>query len=120
MSHDLDAGPRRARELFSRAAEGLDHGMAFRLRRARAQAQQAPARASRFAVLVPAGVAAAAALALVLTWWVPAGERPPTAVDLAATPIEEPQDIDALMAGDDDLAMYAWLADAPVATGRLR
>jgi ferric-dicitrate binding protein FerR (iron transport regulator) len=108
-----DAGPRRTRDLFDRASNGLDHGMAFRLRRARAQAQQPPARRPAFSGLVPAGLAAAALLAVGIVWWQPApGPAPVTAV----AAVSDQQEIEQLLASDEDPELYAWLADAPVAT----
>jgi hypothetical protein len=106
-----DTGPSRARDLFARASDSLDHGMAFRLRRARAQAQQPARRKPAFSALVPAGVAAAAALALGIAWWLP----PPAPT--AAPALSDQQEIDLLLASDEDPELYAWLADAPVATG---
>lgn len=112
MSHDpVDRGPR---DLFERASAGLDQGMAFRLRRARQQALQpsapAPARGVRW--LVPSGAFAAAALALGVAWW-----SPPTPVVAPDTPLAGNAEIEQLLESDEDPALYAWLADAPVATG---
>jgi ferric-dicitrate binding protein FerR (iron transport regulator) len=100
-----------ARELFDRASSRLDQDVASRLRRARRDALAAPAPRSR-AMMVPAGAFAAAVLALGLAWWMPPASSPPDlAQDNQAT-----AEIDALMA-DEDADLYAWLAEAPVATG---
>lgn len=103
-----------ARDLFERASARVDHGTAFRLRRARQDALQAQAQARPrgFAGLVPAGAFAAAVLALGLAWWMP--QRPDVAP--AATTISSADaDIEGLMT-EEDPELYAWLADAPVAT----
>ncbi|WP_295364430.1 hypothetical protein [Arenimonas sp.] len=97
------------RALFERASERLDHGMAFRLRRAREAALQGRA-AKRPAWGVPAGAFAAAVLALGLAWWLPAGPGPSTAAPEALAV----EDIDALVVAED-AELYAWLAEAPVA-----
>ena len=97
------------RALFERASERLDHGMAFRLRRAREAALQAPARPAR-AWGVPAGAFAAAVLALGLAWWLPG--RP--AGTLATPDPLAGEDIEALVLAED-AELYAWLAEAPVA-----
>lgn len=110
------AGPARARDLFERASAGLDHGMAFRLRRARAEAQQPRSRRPAFAGLVPAGVAAAALLALGVAWWRPEPTPTPSSAIAGATDGEQ-QEIEQLLAGDEDPELYAWLGEAPVATG---
>lgn len=100
----------KARALFDRASAGLDQGMAFRLRRAREAALQANRPPSR-AWGVPAGAFAAAVLALGLAWWLPARTGPATvAPDSLAS-----EDIEALVMAED-AELYAWLAEAPVAT----
>ena len=104
----------RARDLFERASTGLDQGMAFRLRRARHDAQQ-PRRLPRGgSILVPAGAFAAAVLALGLAWWLPQSSPPPTPVDAGEVAVNA--ELDALVI-EEDPELYAWLADAPVATG---
>lgn len=103
----------RARDLFDRASAGLDQGMAFRLRRARHDAQQ-PQRAPRAgSMLVPAGAFAAAALALGLAWWLP---QPSTSAPADGGELAVNAEIDALVI-EEDAELYAWLAEAPVATG---
>ena len=104
----------RARELFDRASDGLDQGMAFRLRRARFDAQQ-PKRAVRgVSALVPAGAFAAAVLALGLAWWLPSSSVSPLPTDTGELAVNA--ELDALVI-EEDPELYAWLADAPVATG---
>jgi hypothetical protein len=103
----------RARTLFDRASEGLDQGTAFRLRRVRLEAQQ-PARPRALPRFAPAATFAAAVLAVALAWWLPkdAGRVEPALATTAATTAE----LDALVV-DEDPELYAWLAEAPVATG---
>ena len=103
----------RARDLFERASDGLDQGMAFRLRRARHEAQQPRPVRRAIPALVPAGAFAAAVLALGLAWWLPqrAVVAPPTAPAATVSAAE----LDALVI-EEDAELYAWLADAPVAT----
>lgn len=103
-----------ARALFERASARVDTGTAHRLRRARQEALQARPRSRGIAGLVPAGAFAAAVLALGLAWWMPprpAGVPANTAAAAAET------EIDGLMT-EEDPELYAWLADAPVATHR--
>ncbi|KFL36761.1 hypothetical protein [Arenimonas donghaensis] len=100
----------RARDLFARASERLDQGMVFRLRRAREAAlRPVPARHGR--LLWPAGAVAASVMALGLAWWLPARLDPgsPVAGTLASDEVEA-----LVMAEDAEL--YAWLAEAPVAS----
>jgi hypothetical protein len=104
----------RARDLFDRASTGLDQGMSFRLRRARHEAQQ-PRRLPRGgSILVPAGAFAAAVLALGLAWWLP--QSSPVAAPADAGDVAINAELDALVI-EEDPELYAWLADAPVATG---
>lgn len=103
----------RARALFERASENLDHGAAFRLRRARHEAQQPRRRV--LPGLVPAGAFAAAVLALGLAWWMPGTGRPAAELpDVAAIPAPAGE-FDTLLS-EEDPELYLWLADAPVAT----
>ena len=99
----------RARDLFARASDRMDQGMAFRLRRAREAAlRPAPAARGR---LWPAGAVAASVMTLALAWWLPAqlGPDSPAAMPLANDEVEA-----LVMAEDAEL--YAWLAEAPVAS----
>ena len=111
-SHDPNTS--HARDLFDRASTRVDPGTAQRLRRARQQALQAPARSRGLPGLVPAGAFAAAVLALGLVWWMP--PLPGTA-PAGATVAAADAEIDGLMT-EEDPELYAWLADAPVATHR--
>ncbi|WP_146908914.1 hypothetical protein [Arenimonas daejeonensis] len=63
---------------------------------------------------MPAGAFAAAVLALGLAWWLPQ----PTAVPMPSDTDELAvnAELDSLVI-DEDPELYAWLADAPVATG---
>lgn len=103
----------RARRLFEAASARLDAPMAQSLQRARRRALDANARPARSYVgAIPAGAFAAAVLALGLAWWLPT--RP-------ALPVESPAvagaiDADAMLTAED-AELYAWLGDAPVATG---
>jgi len=100
----------RARDLFARASDRLDQGMAFRLRRAR-EAALRPAPVPHGRRLWPAGAVAASVMALGLAWWLPArlGPESPVAGTLANDEVEA-----LVMAEDAEL--YAWLAEAPVAS----
>lgn len=103
-----------ARDLFERASARVDPGTAHRLRRARQEALQGRPRARTVAGLVPAGAFAAAVLALGLAWWMP--QRPDAApADTAVAAADA--EIEGLMT-EEDPEIYAWLADAPVATRR--
>ncbi len=103
----------RARDLFERASDGLDQGMAFRLRRARHDAQQPRPTRRAVPMMLPAGAFAAAVLALGLAWWRPQ----PVAVAPVADPVVavSTAELDALVI-EEDTELYAWLAEAPVAT----
>lgn len=106
-----------ARDLFDRASARVDPPAAQRLRRARQDALQSRPRARLAAGLMPAGAFAAAVLALGLAWWMP--QRPATtpagAATTAATGADAAIEIEGLMI-EEDPELYAWLADAPVAT----
>ena len=103
----------RTRDLFERASDGLDQGMAFRLRRARHEAQQTRPLRRAVPALVPAGAFAAAVHALGLAWWLP--QRSVVAPPAAPTVAVSAAELDALVI-EEDAELYAWLADAPVAT----
>ena len=111
---DQDAA-RGARDLFERAAQALPAATAARLRQQRMAALQgpAPARARALAWGLPAG--AMAALLIGVAWWrgVPSpADTPPGGVDMAqAADVVAPP-----AAAPDDAELYAWLADAPVAS----
>lgn len=100
----------RARDLFDRASDRLDQGTAFRLRRAR-EAALRPESAATGRRLWPAGAVTASLMALAMAWWIPSriGPEAPGAVPLANDEIES-----LVMAEDAEL--YAWLAEAPVAS----
>jgi hypothetical protein len=107
---------RTARDLFDRASARVELPDAQRLRRARQQALQSRPRSRIGAGLMPAGAFAAAVLALGLAWWIP--QRPaatPAGATTAATTTDA--EIEGLMT-EEDPELYAWLADAPVATDR--
>jgi hypothetical protein len=103
---------RRARERFDRAVDGLPAATANRLRLARRAALAAPtAERTPAAWALPMG--AALAVLLGLAWWRqgPAPTAPAAAqaqVPAMPTP-SEPQ-------VEDDVELYAWLADTPVAS----
>lgn len=101
----------KARAVFERQSEQLDHRTAARLRQARREAI-AP-RASRPAWL-PLGVATAAMLLVGVAWWTPRlhdTTGPEIAADSALTPDIEGD----VLANEADSEMYSWLGDAPVA-----
>jgi hypothetical protein len=105
--------PGAARECFERSVDALPPATANRLRLARRAAlANASARRPLVAWTLPLG--AAAALVLGLAWWrqAPAPALPATAQATArALP-----DAGGPAADDDDAALYAWLADTPVAS----
>ena len=123
MSHDPYVGPARARALFARAVERVDPATARRLQDARRRAQQPREATTAWRFAIPVGAAAALAFASAI------GMRPPTPVpgDTAvatATPDAAPasavdpalpDEIERLLDAEDP-DIYAWLADAPVAT----
>lgn len=100
----------RARDLFDRASDRLDQGTAFRLRRAR-EAALRPESTATGRRLWPAGAVTASVMALALAWWIPSriGPESPGAPPLANDEIE------ALVLAED-AELYAWLAEAPVAS----
>jgi hypothetical protein len=106
------------RELFERAVRGLDERGARRLRLAR-RSLLASARspAPRWRAW-SAGLAMASVLGLGLAWWWPQqhGSAPaataPVAAHAAAADADEP----VLAEADEDADLYAWLAEAPVAS----
>lgn len=104
-----------ARDLFERASARVDAGTAARLRQARREALQAQARRGGAMALVPAGAFAAAVLALGLAWWLPRQPAPAPAGAITAAATTDAE-IEGLMS-EEDPEVYAWLADAPVATG---
>jgi hypothetical protein len=111
---DQDAA-RGARDLFERATQALPAATAARLRRQRAAALQAaaPSRTRALAWGLPAG--AMAALLIGVAWWrgVPSpADTPPGGADsaLAADVVALPA------AAPDEAELYAWLAEAPVAS----
>jgi hypothetical protein len=110
---DQDAA-RGARDLFERATQALPAATAARLRRQRAAALQAaaPSRTRALAWGLPAG--AMAALLIGVAWWrgVPSTADTPPGTDgaLAADVVALPA------AAPDEAELYAWLAEAPVAS----
>ena len=104
-----DPIPDRARDLFDRASERLDQGTAFRLRRAREAALRPAPAALPGRRLWPAGAVAASVMALGLAWWIPG-----TGPDSPAAPLAS-EEIESLVLAED-AELYAWLADAPVAS----
>jgi len=100
------------RDLFDRASARVDQGAAARLQRARQEALASGSGGRLTVRLVPAGAFAAAVLALGLAWWMP--PRPATTPDGAAI-ASIAMEVDGQIA-DEDPELYAWLADAPVAT----
>ncbi|MBP6596481.1 MAG: hypothetical protein KA196_03105 [Arenimonas sp.] len=103
----------RARRLFDAAAARLDAPMAQSLQRARRQALDGTARPARSHFgAIPAGAFAAAVLALGLAWWLPTR----TVMPVETPAVASAPDADAILASED-AELYAWLGDAPVATG---
>lgn len=113
-NHDQDTPATvRARALFDRASARVDHNAVNRLRLARREAL-APTLPRRRGAWIPAGAAMAAVLAIGLSWWLPErGTVAPT--NVAQTQAQDPE-----WAVDEDADLYAWLGDAPVATGKPR
>ncbi len=104
----------RARDLFDRASSRLDPDDASRLRRIRRDALDGPPVVRARPMLVPAGAFAAALLALGLAWWMPPGQ---TVASFGPEDAAAASQLDGLMI-EEDPDLYAWLADAPVATGK--
>jgi hypothetical protein len=99
-----------AKALFEQATQRLDPASANRLRLARRAALAGDGGQARRATWRPA-LAAAAVLALGLAWWLPRHRTqtetapPAVAADEALPPEVE-----------EDSELYAWLAEAPVAS----
>lgn len=108
-----DPGSTGPRALYSRLADSLDPATTGRLRAARREALAGRAPAPRRAWTLPAGAFATAVLAAGLAWWMPGTPTAPSA-DVAMADAAE---IDAVVI-DEDPELYAWLAEAPVATTR--
>ena len=120
MNSGPDDGAARARDLFERAVDRIDADAATRLRQARRQAQAPRAAAPAWRLAVPLGVAAAIAVAFGLLRGMPAAPAPvPAERNMVATDPATPDNIERLLA-TDDADLYAWLAEAPVATGAPR
>lgn len=97
------------RRLFEQSVERIDVGTANRLRLMRRDALAA-APAPRFRGLLAVAMTASVLLLIGLAWWrpmpsAPSAATPATATDLAAL----------ATAGDEDVELYAWLGEAPVA-----
>jgi hypothetical protein len=100
---------KKSRALFDQASELLDPATGNRLRLMRRDALAAPRRMPyRW---LPLGAAAATLLGVGLTWWLPQRGAPalPAAITVS--------DTDPDLLPDDDTEIYAWLGEAPVATG---
>jgi len=108
-----DAAARAAtRELFERSVDRIDvaTGNRLRLMRRDALATSAPHASTSLRRWLPATFAASFALLLGLAWWLP---RVP---DQAA--VTAPERIDAsesVYPAEDEVELYAWLGEAPVA-----
>lgn len=100
----------RARDLFDRASNRLDQGTAFRLRRAR-EAALRPESAAPGRRMWPAGAVAASVMALGLAWWIPSRIGP----EAPGTPPLANEEVESLVMAED-AELYAWLAEAPVAS----
>ncbi len=116
----------RARSLFERASDGIDAATAARLQRARREALRPRSRPAAWPRWLPAGVAAALVVALAFAWRTPPMPPTPTPDSLAQAPAgSEPAPAAAAPAPADEIErlletedpdLYAWLAEAPVAT----
>lgn len=123
MSHDPHEGPARTRALFARAADRIDPATARRLLEARRRAQVPRASAPAWRFAVPVGAAAAVALAFGIGPGFPpatgdgavAAVTMPDPASVAALDPALPDEIERLLDAEDP-DIYAWLADAPVAT----
>ena len=124
MSHDPNEGPARARAQFARAAERVDPATAGRLHAARRLAQQPRAAPPAWRFAVPVGAAAALAFAFAIGIPSPVSSPGDTTVAVAPVPDEAaapaldpalPDEVERLLDAEDP-DIYAWLADAPVAT----
>lgn len=103
------AGLTESRELFERSVERLDAGTGNRLRLMRRDAL-ASARRPRASWLAPTAAAVSVLLLASLAWWLPSAPE-----QTAALPPEILDGGEAVLQGDIDAQMYAWLGDAPVA-----
>ena len=100
----------RARQAFDAAVDSIDAGVGNRLRLMRREALAGP-RAAKAGWLVPSIAIAAAILAVGLAWRQPALPTDPSTAAIAvdeAAPLGFPS--------DDEVELYAWLGEAPVAT----
>jgi hypothetical protein len=108
----MDAEGRTPQALFERSVRRLDAATANRLRLAR-RAALAGDRPSREASRGwPAALAATAVLVLGIGWWLPRDRAP---VPAAPAAVAVAPDEAVLVAEGDDVELYAWLAEAPVA-----
>ena len=101
--------------LFEQAAQRLDAASANRLRLARRSALAGASGAAPSRAWKPA-LALAAVLALGLAWWLPQRGAGTPARDPAPAPAALASDEVVLPEVDDDSELYAWLAEAPVAS----
>jgi len=106
---DPAAGLAESRQLFERSVERIDAATGNRLRLMRRDAL-AGARPPRARWLAPAATAASVILLASLAWWLPT-----TPEQVAALPPEVLDSGEAILPGDNDAEMYAWLGEAPVA-----
>ena len=106
---DHPASPEKLRESFEHRIQHLDAATANRLRLMRRDALSSARRARSH--WRPVGVASFAVLAVGLVWWMPRSTPPP------ATPAPIAADFGDAAMLDEDSDLYAWLGDAPVATG---
>lgn len=120
MNSDDERRAARARQLFERAVERAPVATANRLRIARRAAlagRASPGLGSALRWSVPLG--ATAALLLGLGWW-RQGQVPTTTGPVAAAAATSAAAVEnpaiAGLPGEDEADLYAWLADAPVAS----
>ena len=102
-----------ARTRFERAVEQLPVGDANRLRLSRRELL-ASNRSNSPSWLLPTAALAAGVLAIGLAWRQPAFEPPGMSADMPEEPAPP------TLADEEDAMVYAWLAEAPVATSTER
>jgi hypothetical protein len=106
----------KARELFERSVQELDDAAVKRLRLARRSALAGAGEASTRWRGWPAGLAVTAVLVLGAAWWWPQAATSPPAQSPVAAVKEANVDEPVLDEAGEEADLYAWLAEAPVAS----
>lgn len=107
------AGLAASRELFERSVERIDVATGNRLRLMRRDALASAALSGRSTArpwLPAAGLASAALLVVALAFWLPRADE-----QSVATSPDTIELIEAAFPAEDEVDLYAWLGEAPVA-----